>query len=611
MSSVGTRYSFDGWTVDVDSGELRRGPVCTRLQERPLRLLQVLLEAQGEVVTRETLIGRLWPTGVVEFEMGLNAAVRRLRSALEDDADAPKYIETLPRKGYRFIFPLARAPSLAPAPSLVDSPPSVNRSSPRRRILWVAGVAALAAVGVGIWYAGTRGSARREVDLSIAVLPFVDLGDSSNQDYLADGATEDISATLGKMPGLRVIGHSSAFFFKGRTDDLRSIGRQLGATYLVEGSVRRSGAHLRLTADLVEAGSGRRLWSDAYDRDYGDLLDTQLQVATSIARSLQLAVNTDVTRNLRNAHNMEAYTLYLNGRAAIDRGDATTLEAKTYFSQALASDPLFVQAAEALALAHLEEVAGQLSPADVAWPGGVEAARKALQLDPHSMLSHAVLGLEYATYEYNWPAAGHELDVILAANSRDPDVLYIASWLAFDLGRHDEALRLQDAALALDPLNPDSLQNSAYIHFLIKDYARAEADFRRSSAVSPTFGANHRMLGRILLEQGQPQAALKEMMAEARPALGLVFAYHALGRDADSDRALAEMLKDYHSVGAVNVAKAYAYRGENDRAFEWLNRAVLEHDLNLGHDLKYDPTFAGLRSEPRYHEVLRSVHLEP
>jgi tetratricopeptide (TPR) repeat protein len=256
-------------------------------------------------------------------------------------------------------------------------------------------------------------------------------------------------------------------------------------------------------------------------------------------------------------------------------------------------------------------VAGQLTPPEVAGPGAVQAARRALQLDAHSTLSHAILGLEYATFEYNWPAAGHELDVILAAHPRDPDVLYMAAWLAFDLGRHEQAVQLQESALALDPLNPDSLQNAAYIRFLLRDYSGAERDFRRSTAVSPTFASNHRMLGRILLQRGQPQAALAEMQAEPRPDLGLVYVYHALGRHAESDLALARVIKSYRSVGAVNVAMAYAYRGDNAHAFEWLQRAVREHDLNLGHDLKYDPALDGLRSDPRYHEVLRSVHLEP
>lgn len=608
-----TRYHFDGWTLDADTNELRRGPTCIRLQEHPLRVLEALLEAPGEVVTREKLISRLWPNGVVEFEMGLNTAVRRLRVALGDDADAPRYIQTLPRKGYRFIFPVDPEPPPIPIPEVGQDAPSASRARgsvlrPSARFVAAAGL--LVAIVLAGWYASSRHSVRSEADLSIAVLPFLDLGGASAQDSFANGATEDIATILGKFPGLRVIGRTSAFYFKGRTDDIRNIGRQLGVAYIVEGGVRRSGPHIRLTADLVETNSGRRLWSNTYDREIGDLLDTQVQIATSIARSLQLAVTTDVARSLANAHNMEAYSLYLRGREVIDRGDISTPEAKTYFSQALASDPLFVRAAEALALAYLEEVADHFASAEVAWPRAVEAARKALQLDPGSMLAHALLGLESATFEYDWRAASHELDVVEAANPRSSDVLYVAAWLAFDLGRHDEALRLQDAALALDPLNPDSLQNSAYIRFLMRDYSGAEKDFRRSTAVSPTFLGNHRMLGRILLERRQPELALEEMMAEPQPDLGLVYVYHALGRRSESDLALARVIENYRSVGPVNVALAYSYRGENDQAIAWLKRAVTEHDINLGHDLRYDPAFDGLRSDPGYHEVLRSVHLE-
>jgi tetratricopeptide (TPR) repeat protein len=358
------------------------------------------------------------------------------------------------------------------------------------------------------------------------------------------------------------------------------------------------------------------LWSDVYDRKFSDLLQLQVQIASAIARALQLALNADALRDPRHASSMEAYSFYLRGRAAIDRGDAGVGEARTDFAQALAIDPTFIKAAEALVLAHLEDVGGKLVLPRIAWPETVRDAQVALRLNPRSALTHAVLGLERATYEYDWPAANDELQQVLATQPRDPDVLYIAAWLAFDLGRHAEAVRLQDAALALDPLNPDSWQNSAYIHFLMGDLDGAESAFRRSSEISPHFASNHRMLGRILLQRGRPQEALAEMEAEAAPYtdLGLAMAYDALGRRTDADAALARAVQAFERTGIygeLNIALVYAARGDRGRAFDWLERAIAARDLNLGHELKYDPAFAALRGDARYARVLREMRLQP
>ena len=342
----------------------------------------------------------------------------------------------------------------------------------------------------------------------------------------------------------------------------------------------------------------------------------QVQIASAVARALQLALGVDAIRDPRHESSLAAYTLYLRGRAAIDRGDAGVGEAKTDFAQALAVDPAFIKAAEALVLAHLEDVGGKLVPASIAWPEAVRDAQEALRLDPRSALTHAVLGLERATYEYDWPAADRELQQVLATQSRDPDVLYIAAWLAFDLGWHAEAVRLQDAALALDPLNPDSWQNSAYIHFLMGDLDGAERAFRRSTEISPNLGSNHRMLGRILLRRGQKQGALAEMQAEPAPYtdLGLALAYDALGQRTTADNALNRAVLGFQRsglFGELNIALVYAARGDRTQAFAWLERAVAARDLNLGHELKYDPAFTALRGDTRYAQLLREMRLQP
>jgi adenylate cyclase len=450
-------------------------------------------------------------------------------------------------------------------------------------------------------------------DKSIAVLPFVDMSEKKDQEYFADGMAEEILDLLAKIPELRVIGRTSSFSFKGRNEDLRAIGEKLRTTYVVEGSVRKSGDRIRIAAQLVDARDGAHLWSGTYDRGFGEVLALQDQIASAIARALQLAVGADDTREARHLENADAYTFYLRGRSAIDRGDAGVREAKTDFEQALALDPTFVKGAEALALAHVEEIGGVLVSSHVGWPAAKEACERVLQLDPKSALAHALLGLELATYNYDWSGANAELDKTLALSPRDPYALYISAWLAFDLGRHDEAVRLQDAALAIDPLNPDSHQNGAYLHYLMGDLDGAERAFRTSLEISPTFEGNHRMLGEILLQRGQAAAALVEMQAELGPEpfkdIGLALAYHALGRREESDAALAGAKRGHDKVGAFNIALVYAYRGERDQAFEWLERAVSARDLNLGHRFKYDPLLDSLRGDPRYKALLRKMNL--
>ncbi len=614
-----SRFRFDGWQLDGDSGELKKGGARLRLQDHPLQVLLALLERPGELVTREQLIERLWPNVVVDFDTGLNAAVRRLRLALGDDAEHARYIETLPRRGYRFIGTLmaddAGAAPASPEPAI---PAPAGRPRPARRH-WLAGALLVVIVAVAVlafrsWRDGAP--ATNQGEKSIAVLPFADLGAELMQPGFADGMAEEILDLLSGIPRLRVIGRTSSFAFRGHEADLRTIGAQLGASYIVEGTIRQSGGRVRVSCELVDTRDGSRLWSDVYDRNFGDLLRLQVQIASAIARALQLALSADAMRDLRHASSMEAYTFYVRGRSAIDRGEAGVAEAKTDFEQALAVDPSFLKAAEALVLAHLEDVGGKLVPPRVAWPEAVRDAQVALRLDPGSALTHAVLGLERATYEYDWPTADRELHQVLATHTRDPDALYIAAWLAFDLGKHAEAVRLQDAALALDPLNPDSWQNSAYIHFLMGDLDRAERAFRRSTEISPNFGSNHRMLGRILLQRGQKQAALAEMQAEPAPYtdLGLALAYDALGQRTTADNALNRaVLGSQRSglFGELNIALVYAARGDRTQAFAWLERAVAERDLNLGHELKYDPAFTALRGDARYAQLLREMRLQP
>jgi len=376
--------------------------------------------------------------------------------------------------------------------------------------------------------------------------------------------------------------------------------------------VRKAGSRIRVAAQLVDSATGVQLWTDSYDRAFGDVLALQDQVAAGIARALQLAVASAGPESRKPLQSTEAYTYYLRGRAAMDRGDDASLqEAISDLQQTLMLDPAFTRASGALIIANLSVLGnGSVTP-KAGWPAISAAVTRTLQLDPKSVVAHAVRGLHYATYEYNWSAAADELQQALALNARDPIALYNTSWLAFDLGQHEVALRQQNMSISIDPLNPDAHQNGAIIHYLLGDLDAAERGLRASLKISPDYPGSHWYLAQVALQRGDPKAALQEVLQDSTHTrdFGLVLAYHALGRKAESDAALARVLKGRGSASPLNVALLYAYRGERDLAFEWLERAVDERDLVLGHKMRDEPKLEPLRRDPRYKALLTKMHL--
>jgi TolB-like protein/Flp pilus assembly protein TadD len=445
---------------------------------------------------------------------------------------------------------------------------------------------------------------------SIAVLPFVDMSEKKDQEYFADGMAEEILNLLVKIPVLKVIGRTSSFQFKGKAEDLRKIGVSLGVTYVVEGSVRRSGDHVRVTAQLIDAQSGTHRWSETYDRGLGDVLALQSQIATSIARALQLAVGADDMRPPRSLNNTQAYNLYLRGRSAYD-GPGDIPEAQSDYEQALALDPSFLRAAESLAWMYAYAGLTQEMPSHLAWQRAKDAAQNALRIDGNSAPAHAVLGLMHAEYEYDWVAADAEMNEALALSPRDPMTLDFASRLASHRGRYQEALLRIDASLAVDPLNPRTHRRKGFVLYFLGDDRGAEREYRRSLEIVPTFDWDHMLLTWILVARGDLQAALTESKAE--PVAGardqcLSIVYHALGRHAESDAALARLIKEFSEWGS-GIAIAYAYRGEREETFKWLENAYSTRDADLLLWIEGQPFLQSFRSDPRYATLLRKMNL--
>jgi TolB-like protein/Tfp pilus assembly protein PilF len=445
---------------------------------------------------------------------------------------------------------------------------------------------------------------------SIAVLPFTDMSEKKDQEYFGDGMAEEILALLAKIPRLTVIGRTSSFQFKGRNEDLRTIGAKLNAAHVLEGSVRKSGDHVRITAQLINTRTGTHEWSETYDRLIGDVLKLQDAIAAAVVRELQLEMASDYLSSRDTLKSADVYDLILRGRHAADRWDKEGLdEAATLFRQAFDRDPTSADAAAALALTYETQSEGGFAP-----PSAFERARRvaatALKLDPKNAVAHYVLGLISLIYDWDWGAAEREFQQVATLAPSSADALRGEAMLSRTLGRWDEALRQVKAALVQDPLDPGGFFILTKIQWSRGHLAEAEAAARRALEIRPTTVWAHSYLGIVLLARGDPDAALLEMQQETSEEAqqgGLAMAYHALGRKADSDAALARMLKEQADRNAFGIAEVYAFRGESDEAMHWLERAYVQKEpVYL---VTADLPLKSLAADTRFEAFLRKMNL--
>jgi TolB-like protein/Tfp pilus assembly protein PilF len=557
------------WRVDPALDEISKGNETVKLEPQTMRLLVCLAEHAGGVVSVEQLLDQVWKD-VIVTPNSVYHAVATLRRILGDDAKNPTYIANTLRRGYRLVTPVV---------PWVDAP-SVQSAAPM-------------------------------TDRSIAVLPFVDMSEKQDQGYFADGMAEEVVNLLTRVPGIRVIGRTACSQFKGKSEDLRRIGSVLGAAYAVEGSVRRSGNRLRVTAQLIGTQDGSHLWSGSYDKDFDEVIKIQDQIAAGLVRALQVAVGVDLPSRpmLKNAL---GYDLYQRGRQALDRFDKVGFEsAAGYFEQALALDPTALRAAESLALVHIYIAEWGYAPPREGFERARTSCERVLKLDPMSGMAHAQLAFIYAIYDWDWAAAVGEVQRALALDPRDPGILVTAGIIHLALDRLDQAAGFFNAASALDPLGAISHGEFGTIYYRSGRLAEAEAEFRRALEISPTFLWAHWSLGTVLLTAGRLDAALAQMQ-QATPDCGsdagLALVYHAMKRNAESDAALARATKADAGRWAYGIAEVHAYRGEIDRAFTWLDRAYRQKDVVL-YRIKGDPLLRKLEPDARYRTFLRKMKL--
>jgi TolB-like protein len=568
------------------------------------------------------------PTGLEYFLSAshwLNASGGTIERALPELVTAVRRL---------LVSPATPGADATPPADGVGGDKAIRKSTPTpsRKRLWAATVAVilLLAVLVGkVWLSNrsalqnatapvatvtpaTNPAAPTISDKSIAVLPFTDMSEKHDQEYFGDGMSEEILDLLTKIPGLTVIGRTSSFAFKGKSEDLRTIGAKLNAAYVLEGSVRKAGDQVRITAQLINTRTGAHEWSETYDRQFGDVLKLQDAIAAAVARELQLTVASRYINPRAALEHADAYDLMLRGRHAADHWDEQGLDdAVTLLKEAIDHDPTSADAAAELAFTYYKQGVGVFRAPTVAFEQARSAAATALKLDPKNLRAHYVLGKISIVYDWDWANAEREFGQV---STLAPGSAYAPSGearLFLSLGRWDDALRQINAAIAVDPLDPNSFEALSIIQASRGHLPEAQAAVRRALDIRPSYPWVHYYYGLALLTHGESTAALAEMQQEAieeGKQAGLAMAYHALGRKADSDAMLARMLKEHPDRYGAGIASVYAFRGQSDEAMRWLDRAYTQKDVGLAY-VKVDAPFKRIGADPRYKAFLRKMNL--
>jgi TolB-like protein/DNA-binding winged helix-turn-helix (wHTH) protein/Flp pilus assembly protein TadD len=599
-----------------------------------MELLILLVERRGELVSREEITERLWGKDVfLDVDRSINTAISKVRVALRDDPEKPRFVETVVGKGYRFAAPVVcngssglQAELVAP-PIHVSSSPEVasahRRATPTRLRLALAGVAVLALVAVGfVWIrSGVVKGTRQPAIKSLAVLPLKNLSGDPTQEYLADGMTEELTGRLAGIHNLRVISRTSVMRFKDTQLSVPEIGKTLAVDAVVEGSVIREGSTIRVHAQLIRAATDEHFWSESYDRNMRDVLALQSDVAQAIARKVEVTVSGEEHNRLAAVHPVspEVYEDYLRGRFALAKSNRrTNAEAGIgYFNEAIRKDPTFAPSymglADAYAALTTVFIGGE---AKKERPKATLAARKALELDPELVEAHVMLA-DMAKEQWRWAEAEAEYRRALELSPNNAEAhSEFAFWLVSQ-GHAEEAVTSCRRARELDPLAVSGSE-LAWMLFYARRYDDALQELRSVLAVTPDDAYALWILGFVLIAKHHPEEAVpvleKGVSASDRsPAIVglLVHAYAQAGRRADALRLLEE-LKRRRQTGYVPAAafvKAYLGLGEYDRAFFWLEESYKEQS-NLLQFLRVHPIFDPIRDDPRFADLVRRVGLD-
>src|ERR1017187_10213865 len=632
---------FGVFELDLKACELRKHGVRLKLPEQPFQVLVVLLEKPGEIVTREELRNRLWPGDTfVDFDHGLNNAVMRLREVLGDASENPRFVETIPRRGYRFIAPVIG--SAVPGPTTTDSevesglvpikaasptveraaleatsqPASIRRQPATTRLaILITAILALAGIGAGLFHYARVGTTKsnRVQNKSLIVLPIENLSGDKDQEYFADGMTDDLIANLAKIRSPRVISRSAAMAYKGTRRPMSQIASELNVDAVFEGTVLRVGNRVRITAELVQVSTDRPLWAETYESQIGDILTLQNRVSSAIVNEIRINLTPeDQERLARNpAVAPEGYENYLKGRYYWNkRSDENLNRAIGYFERATQQDPGHALAYAGLADCYAiisAEIFGTM-PATEAAPKAKAAALKALAIDP--TLSEAETSLATVKFNYDWDWNGAATGFV---KSIQHNPSYATAYQRYSLylmamGRTDDSVEQINKARELDPLSISISFSLGWRFYMARQYDRAIEQLRNTLEMDPSYELPHLVLGLSYAQKGNFGLAIPELrkaveLAHGTPLMtsALANAYARSGNSAEAERILSDLISDSKRqyVSPYYFALVYVGLGQPNKALDWLEKAFADRSNGLVF-LKVDPALDDLRSNPRF-----------
>ena len=637
MGTVGSPklLRFGIFEADLRTGELRKAGRRIRIQEQPFKVLAMLLGRPGEMLSREELRDRIWSADTfVDFDTGLNKAIRKVREVLGDSAESPTFIETLPRRGYRFIAPVevvtldtgVAPPHAAPGQARAIEQPPAGESDKAHELparaskgfrAWLLLTAALGLAGLGIWVWRARSHSQPAFD-AIAVLPLENLSDQPGQEYFADGITDQLITELAKIGSLRVTSRTSVMRYRHSNKPLPEIARELGVNVIVEGTVLRSGGRIRVTAQLIDAARDQHIWAQSYEQSMGDVLALQSRLTQDIAAHVNARLTGD-ERQMLAANRFvdpEAYIDYLKGRFFWNkRADEDAYEAIRYFKSAIDRQPDYAEAYAGIAEAYV--VLGwdrAIMPPDEAFPKARAAALKALEIDRSSSAAHVALMWVELFSDWNWTEAEREAKEAIRLSPSSVIAHHHYSRLLSFAGRFDEALEESRQSVRLDPLDPIAAGGVSWNNYLARRYEPSIQQSLQMIRMYPSMPGYYRFLGWCYEAEGRFREAIQAFQqalerGDSTMAIAdLAYAYGVSGDQQAARSTIAKLtaLSRQQYVPRYYFAVAFAGLRDSSQAFDWLEQAFREHSPFLVF-LKTDPKLDPLRTDPRFPDMLRRV----
>lgn len=647
-NSVGTQESIrfgEDFEVDLRALELRVSGRALKLERIPLQVLLILIEQKGQLVSREEIAGKIWGKGVfLDTDNSINGAIRKIRQALKDDPQEPRYIQTLSGRGYRFIAPVSKEGLQTPARAgreflnqpeqrTTPSQPAVERGQTVaeapvvaflhwRRFGWLALLVSCCAIGIVAWIGRAHFFGVGRHIRSIAVLPLQNLSGDPSQEYFADGMTEELITELSRIHSLKVISHTSVMEYKGTRKHLPQIAHELGVDGILEGSVIRENDEVRVTVQLLDGPNDRHIWSESYERPLHGVLNLQREVAEAVTRQIRITLTPEQEARLNSPRTVdpEAYEAYLRGRYYLSTQftlEQPLLQAKSFFEQSIHKDPGFAPAYSGLADAYFYLALFHHVPEESGLQSAQQALQKAVQLDDSVGEAHDTLGLISWLHDLDFGAAERELDQAIAlAPSYPCGHEDRAEFLAF-LGRRAEALAELTRVNQID-FGPSAAHTEAHVYFQLRDYQNLLEASRRGVALNPNewiehlnLGIGYEGTGKLLDAISEYQRAVQLSDGDQGAEGSLAHAFAANGNRAGAQKILRDL--DHQSkdsyISPYTLATIYASLGEKDKAFQYLEMAYDARSLDLAWNLKADLRIDNLRSDQRFQDLARRVGL--